>query len=535
VRRDSVKLRDVPGPPLFDVMLLGYRNDLARERVLASIQRLAALHPLTAIERDSVLPYRLAERLDHEVGLALCAELRQSGAQVRLVASEPLPPPTPVESPPPQRVGVRLLLLVVLLGVVGFAQGYVQGRGSRIGGGHGIGSALPPAAPERRASLELNSEAIALSEHGEFAEAVDRLHSAMKGEPAEPTLQKNLRAVLHNWAVAELNAGRPEHAADLANQALDLGSDARLYLVLGVAQSRQAEWERAQVALEKAVELGGVDAQTAIALGRVYQQLGNRERAVEMFQRARDLGVRDADFTTVLARMERELDAEWDYTELPSPHFTISFAEGTNYDAARNVEDSLERAYFSVGRKLEFYGSERTPVVLYDEEEFHDITQAPSWMGALYDGRIKLPVRGLDHGSELLDRTVRHEYAHAVVSQLTRGRCPVWLNEGVAIWAEEQTDGERLEWAQRAISDQELFHLSQLTGAFTDLPPSRVPVAYAQSYLAVRALLDAEGAYRVRALLSAIGDGMNAVAAFESVMLRSLADFEGDLVRGLTG
>jgi tetratricopeptide (TPR) repeat protein len=388
---------------------------------------------------------------------------------------------------------------------------------------------------DRRVSLALNSEAIALSEHGEFSEAVDRLHSAMKGEPAEPTLQRNLRAVLHNWAVAELNAGRPERAADLANQALDLGSDSRLYLVLGVARSRLTEWDDARASLEKAAELGGIDAQTAIALGRVYQQLGLRERAVEMFQRARDLGVRDDDFTTVLTRLERELDAEWDYAELPSPHFTISFAEGKNYEAARNVEDSLERAYFTVGRKLEYYGSDRTPVVLYDEEEFHDITQAPTWMGALYDGRIKLPVRGLDHGSELLDRTVRHEYAHVVVSQLTKGRCPVWLNEGVAIWAEEQTDGERVEWAQRTISDQELFHLGQLNDAFTDLPPSRVPIAYAQSYLAVRALLDAEGGYRVRALLSAIGNGQDPAAAFESVMSRSLADFEGDLVRGLTG
>ena len=80
-----------------------------------------------------------------------------------------------------------------------------------------------------------------------------------------------------------------------------------------------------------------------------------------------------------------------------------------------------------------------------------------------------------------------------------------------------------------------MFHLSQLNGAFTDLPPSRVPIAYAQSYLAVRTLLDAEGAHRIRALLEAIGNGMNPVSAFESVMSQSLADFERDLVRGLTG
>lgn len=521
-------------PPIFDLILLGYRNDLARERVLAAIKRLGAVHPLEEITRDSTLPQRVATSLDHDLGLALCAELRQSGAQVRLVAVEPLSAPEPVPSAGSQRSGARLLLLILVLGALAVLQGRLY-RGSPDMGASGFAPARAPAVLERSASLKLNTEAIALSEHGDFAAAADRLHDAMNREPGEPTLRQNLRAVLHNWAVAELNDGRPEQAASLADQALALGTDARLYLVLGVAQSRLSEWDRAQASLERAIELGANDAQTALALGKVYREIGNREGAVEMFQRARDLGIAGSDFETVLGRLERELDAEWDYTEMPSPHFTLSFAAGRNYAAARNVEDSLEQAYFSVGRKLEFYGSERTPVVLYDEEEFHDITQAPTWMGALYDGRIKIPVRGLDEGSVLLDRTVRHEYAHAVVNQLTHGRCPVWLNEGVAIWAEEQSEGERIEWAQRIIAEQELFHLEELAKPFTDLPSARVPVAYAQSYLAVRALLDADGSSQLRALLTAIGTGMTTQAAFESVMSRDLAEFESTLVRGLTG
>lgn len=524
------------GSPVYDLILLGYRNDLARERVLATIRRVSATsHPLTAVERDTALPVSLATDLEHDVGLTLCELLQQSGAQVRLTETQPA---APIEMPSPpasnSRAALRLMVLVVLLGAAAFVQGQLYRFRTELGR-NGYGAALPPAVLERRASVELNSEAIALSERGEFSQAADRLHNAMKNEPQEPTLRKNLRTVLHNWAVAELNDNHPERAVELANQALDLGPDAKLYLVLGVAQSRQGEWDGAQQSLEKAVDLGGIDATTAIALGRVYQQRGNREGAVEMFQHARDLGVSGNDFETVLSRLERELDAEWDYTELPSPHFTISFAEGENYSAARNVEDSLERAYFNVGRKLDYYGSDRTPVVLYNEEEFHDITQAPSWMGALYDGRIKIPVRGLEQRTELLDRTTRHEYAHVVVSQITRGRCPVWLNEGVAIWSEEQTEGERLDWAQRIVADQELFHLSELTGPFTNLPRDRIPIAYAQSYLAVRALLDVEGAYRVRALLNAMGEGMSPAAAFESVLSHTLADFETALVRSLTG
>jgi Flp pilus assembly protein TadD len=513
-------------------MLFGYRNDLARERVLALIEELGRVHPLLEVDREAALPRRLATHLDQDVGLSLCAELRQAGAQVRLVSPES---PTVREAPraaPPQRAGLRLLLLVLVLGAAALVHGRVNRQPAA-----NVDTARPRNKPavQRSMSLKLNTEAIELSEQGNFAAAADRLNTAITNEPREPTLRQNLRAVLNNWAVAELNDGRPEQAISLAEQALALGPDARLYLLLGVAQSRVSAWGRAQTSLEHALEAGANDAQTFIALGKVYRQQGNREGAVEMFQRARDLGVTGSEFDAILARLERELDAEWDYTELPSAHFTISFAAGENYSAARNVQESLEQAYFTVGGKLDFYGSERTPVVLYDEEEFHDITQAPTWMGALYDGRIKLPVHGLDERSALLDRTVRHEYAHAVVSQLTKGRCPVWLNEGVAIWAEEVVEGERLEWARTVVADQELFPLDELAHPFTDLPRERVPVAYAQSYLAVRSLLETDGAPQVRALLTAIGSGMPPPAAFDTILSRSLAEFEGVLLRSLTG
>ena len=38
---------------------------------------------------------------------------------------------------------------------------------------------------------------------------------------------------------------------------------------------------------------------------------------------------------------------------------------------------------------------EPTAVVLYTQRDFHAVTQTPDWAGAAYDGRIKLPVRGL--------------------------------------------------------------------------------------------------------------------------------------------
>src|SRR5262249_24739585 len=115
------------------------------------------------------------------------------------------------------------------------------------------------------------------------------------------------------------------------------------------------------------------------------------------------------------------------------------------------------------------------------------------------------------------------------------GHCPVWLNEGLAVWAEETVDGERRAWAEERIADQELFTLSQLNGSFVGLPADRVEVAYAQSYLAVRALLDHYGARKIPAPLSALNRSRNVNDAFDATYPGSFAAFEQQLLHQLTG
>jgi len=524
--------------PTFDLVLLGYRNDLARERTIGFLRR--APYPCQTVERDTALPVSLLAGIDHEIGLRLGAELRGLGAQVRLVAAEPTAPQPRVESAAGRRRMPRPALLLLL----GLASGlYLHTQRSRPHPAPEVrapehGEVMPArwpvsAAPET--GLQLNNEAVALSAEGDFAGAAARLRAAVAQQPEQPMLRQNLKAVLHNWAITELNAGHPAAALDLANEALGLGEDPHLLLVVGVAHSRNAEWGPAQAALERALAVGATDPYALVTLGQVYRQQGNRAGAVEMFQRARERGGAGSQLDETLRRLERELDAEWDYAELPSPHFVISFAYGENYEAARAVLSSLENAYVSVGYKLDFHPSNRVSAVLYDSEDFHDVTQTPSWMGAVYDGRIKLPVHDLDQRHPRFDATVRHEYAHALVNQLSMGRCPVWLNEGIAIWAEEDTEGERTKWAEATIAAQPLFYLQQLNGPFTGLSEKRVPVAYAQSYLAVRALLDEFGARRLRELLTTLAAGTPMPSAFENIFSRSLTAFEDQLLRNLTG
>ena len=528
--------------PRFDLLLLGYRNDLARERTRYFLRHLPeALGGPVDVEPQAELPIVLLPGIDHALGLGLAGQLRDRGAYARLVAKDPVETSSEV---PPARGGVwasKTLLAVLALLVAGTA--YLRLIVHPV--------PLPPPGfrdvergpdPQLFAPAEvsdgqhrLNSEAVALNDEGDFAAAADRLREALRQRPDEPVLRRNLKTVLHNWAVAELNANRPESAIGLAEEGLSLGEDPALLAALGVAQARTADWAAALRSLERSVQLGVSDPGTLVALGKVYRQQGNRQAAVEMFQRAREKGAAGTAFDKSLQRLERELDAEWGFDELRSPHFEISFSSGENLEAARIVLGSLEEAYFVVGRKLDSYPADRTQVVLYPEQEFHDVTQAPSWTGGVYDGRIKLPVRGLHEAGPLLDRTLRHEYAHVVISQLTHGNVPVWLNEGVAIWSEQDRAGERVGWARDTIAGRQLFRLGDLRRPFIQLPAEQVNIAYAESYLAVHAIVDEHGERSLRDLLVRLGTGESFAAAFQDTLSTPLADFENDLIRDLIG
>jgi len=540
----------MPLDPRFDLELLGFRNDLARERVLAFLR---SLPEAAGIDRDTPLPHRLALGQLHDPGLRLLGALRERGAQVRLVASDvaaPAPPPPLVEAPPPPTRGNAWpLIAVVLLGLgAGVVARYVPlprplAPRSPIAAGEPLPLDGRPSAPAV-ASHRLNDEAVGLNATGQFADAARRLRAALKDAPGELALQRNLRTVLQNWAVAELNADRPDTAVPLLEEALGLSATgpgpeaAGVLSGLGIARVRQGDWAAGKEALERAAALGAADPATYTSLAKVYRQLGDRAAAVDALHRARDVGARGADFEAMVARLERELDAEWDFDELRSAHFSIGFAAGEreSRDAAELVARVLEEAYFHVGNKLDLYPGERVPAVLYPSEDFHDVTQTPSWSSGVFDGRIKLPVGGLVEGDRAtLERTLRHEYGHVLVHQLSRGRTPVWLNEGVALWSEETRDGDRTGWATDTIAGQELFRLRELEDQFLRLPASRVHVAYAQSYLAVRALIDRHGARRVRELLEHLGAGEPFAAAFQAAMYEDPEAFEAELVKQLTG
>jgi hypothetical protein len=170
--------------------------------------------------------------------------------------------------------------------------------------------------------------------------------------------------------------------------------------------------------------------------------------------------------------------------------------------------------------------------MLYTDGEFPAHASVPHWAQGLFDGQIRLAVSWAALRDERLDKTLRHEYTHALVHARTRGNVPTWLSEGLAV----ANEGRGTERARRlAWTADRLIPLDELHGSFMALPPAQVPLAYAESEAAARYLLARHGAAAVRALLTRLGKAQDFATAIQDVTGGTYAEFQSAWRRSLVG
>ena len=229
------------------------------------------------------------------------------------------------------------------------------------------------------------------------------------------------------------------------------------------------------------------------------------------------------------ARVDRDDALHRDFYQTGDTHFTMLFEGPQDALLASRALTALESAYFRIGSTLNAYPDDLITVVLYTEELFRDITRAPAWAAAAFDGKIRVPIRGALERPEELDRVLAHELAHAFVHAIAPRGVPTWLNEGIAMFFEP---GGAQRADQRLADTPKRLSFERLARQFGTLSPAEAEIAYAQSAVITRRLFEEGGGWAVEALLRDLADGVTFPEAYERRLFLPYADFPGTLEPG---
>lgn len=314
-------------------------------------------------------------------------------------------------------------------------------------------------------------------EAGDYGSARRDFENALRNNPKNP-------AILNFYASLLVKTGNAQQAITYAEQAVSQAPDsADAYAVLGYAQ---------------------------------YSADHPRE-AIQSWKKS--LALRpDFSIRQMLARAQREKYVESNYSERETGHFVLRYEGAQSSEALRGqVLETLESDYRDLSREFGSEPRSSISVVLYTNQAFFDVTHARAWVGALNDGKIRIPLRGMAAVTPMLARVLRHELAHSFIDQITQGRCPQWLHEGIAQMLEPRAVNGGATLAQLFKADHEI-PLNSLETGFQMLSSAQAELAYAESLATVAYIRDHYGMSDLLRILDKLGQGASVESALRATI-----------------
>jgi tetratricopeptide (TPR) repeat protein len=317
----------------------------------------------------------------------------------------------------------------------------------------------PPAPPELPSAEELDA-------------AIESLRAQLRRAGRAETRARIERTLAGAWVLrarAHRSSGANERAVDAYEEALALVPQHLPALVeLGWVELQDGASYRALARAETGLAESPDNPWLRELRGEVLYRNNRLADALDDLRVAAAARPDDEALVARIAKIEREMNAESGFRREDSSHFTLRF-DGERDDATGALMlELLEESYADLSSELDAHVREPITVILYPRERFHDTTRSPREVAGLFDGKIRLPVGGLDTVGDTLRRVVRHEVVHALLHVKGRGRVPRWLHEGLA---------QTFEPRDPAIVRAALAFAQREKGETLDLEPFSYPTA----------------------------------------------------------
>jgi tetratricopeptide (TPR) repeat protein len=294
---------------------------------------------------------------------------------------------------------------------------------------------------------------------------------------------------------------------------------------MAIVHLHRSEYSAALECLDRARSVAPNSVAVARLSGWAYYGLDRLDEAVAQWKIAQQIEP-DADVQKLLEKAETDREAESGFRSGQTSHFTLHYEGSATPQLAADILRALEDDYRDIQSELRFAPQEPVAVVLYTQQNFRDITRAPSWAGAWNDGRIRVPVQGLTSVSDPLSHILKHELTHSFVRQKTQGHCPQWLHEGLAQWIEGRRSGDAARPLLAAYDHQTAPPLKALEGSWADFSGMQAGMAYSWSLAAVEYIVANSGMWGVERLLESLAAGTRIEPALGSALQTNYVDIE---------
>jgi tetratricopeptide (TPR) repeat protein len=331
-------------------------------------------------------------------------------------------------------------------------------------------------------------------EHGNIDQARRYFDSALRFQPENST-------VLIYYAALLVRTGNASQALTYAQRAVSAAPRSPdAYTVLGYAQQASDHTKDAVASWKHSLEL-------------------RPDSAVQQY----------------LDKAQREQNVETDFAQRESSHFVLHYEGKQTSEALRGqILAALESDYDDLVRDLGTPPRDNILVTLYTEQAFFDVTRAPSWSGAINDGKLRIPISGLNSLTPELARVLKHELAHSFINQISAGRCPLWLHEGIAQLLEPKSLGSDGRQLAQLFKSQRNIPLNALEGSFMRFSGVEAYVAYAESLAAASYINDSYGMGDIQRILQLLSQGSSTEAALRATIHSDYGQLESDLAKYLS-
>ncbi|MGA9528580.1 MAG: peptidase MA family metallohydrolase [Terriglobales bacterium] len=332
----------------------------------------------------------------------------------------------------------------------------------------------------------------------------------------------------------ESDHGNFPQASRYYDSALRFQSDnATLLIYYAAALMRTGQAAQALPYAERAVRIAPESPDTLAMLGFVQFAGDHTADAIRWWKKS--LALRpDATVSQYLEKAERESNVEAEFSQRESSHFNLHFeGKDTSERFRSEMLSALDSDFEDLVRDLGYSPHNNIAVTLYTQQAFFDVTQAPSWSGAINDGKLRIPVNGVTSITPELARVLKHELTHSFVAQITGNRCPTWLNEGIAQMEEGKSiDPNGPTLAQMFAANAEIPY-NMLEGSFMSFSGNQARVAYAESLAAAEYIRDTYGMGEIQQILTRLGQGSSTEAALRATVHSDYRQLLDDMARWL--